>query len=196
MPPSAVGGGEPFPKRPRIGEAPPSMGQHGSAQPIKVTRAPTLPPVSAGNTTISNNDNNAAAGSSSFMEPSGDPMADAGLDTTATTTEEKKLLSEQDFVATLDKPEVTLQIRVPNDPTQMAWNFYGQLLSMTVDVMSVVKDVKSELSKTHLNGMPPNKILLKDPNGGFLSNTKTLAALNVGPTATFELQLKRRGGRN
>jgi hypothetical protein len=152
--------------------------------------------VSGGGGNANSNNDNVAGGSTSFMEPSGDPMADAGFDTTTAATEEKKLLSEQDFVATLDTPEVTVQIRVPNDPTQMAWNFYGQLVSMTVDVMSVVKDIKSELSTAHLNGMPPNKILLKDPNGGFLSNTKTLAALNVGPTATFELQLKRRGGRN
>jgi splicing factor 3A subunit 1 len=184
MPPKASGA-EPFPKRPRTGEPPP----------FKVTRAPPPPPISTGVTINIMSDNPSGA---SYTDPSGDPMSHAGLDPegASTSVEERKLLSEKDFVATLEKAEVTVQIRIPNDPTQMAWNFYGQMISITVNVMSAVKDVKAELSKNHLNGLPPNKILLKDPNGGYLSNTKTLAALNVGPTATLDLQMKRRGGRN
>jgi hypothetical protein len=37
--------------------------------------------------------------------------------------EEKTLLSEEDFKASLDSPNVTLQIKIPNDSTQMAWKF-------------------------------------------------------------------------
>ena len=105
------------------------------------------------------------------------------------------ILSEADFAASLSKPEVTLQIRIPNDPAQMAWNFYGQILSLSVNVMSKIKDVKADLSRLHLNGMPVNKIQLKDPSSGFLNNNQTLAALNIGPTATVELVPKTRGGR-
>jgi len=106
-----------------------------------------------------------------------------------------KLLSEAEFVASLTKPEVTLQIRIPNDPSQMAWNFYGQIISLQIDVTSTVKVVKEELSKQHLNGMPANKIQLKSDAIGFLKPSVTLAALNIGPTATLEMSLKTRGGR-
>jgi hypothetical protein len=106
------------------------------------------------------------------------------------------LLSEAEFAASLDKPTVTLQIRIPNDPSQMAWNFYGQIVSISVDVMSTVKDLKDEIARIHLNSMPANKIQLKHVGtGNFLSNPKTLASLNIGPTATLELATRTRGGR-
>jgi hypothetical protein len=121
-------------------------------------------------------------------------------DTAATATtepaEEKKLLPANEFIASLDEPVVELQVRVPNDQVQQNWNFFGQTLTLaSIDVTSKVKDVKDILSKSHLNGMPPNKIQLKDPNGGFLSNNSTLATLNIGPTAILELKTKQRGGR-
>jgi hypothetical protein len=143
------------------------------------------------------NADSAAATSAAGMQRSGDPMADAM--STANTMEgestESNLIPEAEFAASLSKPEVTLQIRVPNDPAQMAWNFYGQILSMSVNVMSKVKDVKAELSRLHLNSMPANKIQFKDPKTGFLKDSKTLASLNIGPTATVDLVPKTRGGR-
>ena len=141
------------------------------------------------------------------QQPTGDfemkqPPPTGMGDTEATSTGESsepsanKLLSEEEFAASLSRPEVTLQIRIPNDPSQMAWNFYGQILSMNVNVMSTVKAVKADLSKVHLNAMPPNKIQFKDPNSGvFLANNKSLASLNIGPTATLEMVPKTRGGR-
>ena len=126
-------------------------------------------------------------------------MADALANAAGTIdmeSEGAKLLSEDDFIATLPRAEVTLQIRVPNDPTQMAWNFYGQILSLTVNARSTIKHVKTDLAQKHLNGMPINKIQLKDPGAGFYNNNDaTLAALNIGPTATLELLAKTRGGR-
>ena len=126
-------------------------------------------------------------------------MADAMLLSSSNTeqvADGQQLLSEAEFAATLSKPEVTLQIRIPNDPTQMAWNFYGQIVSLTVNVMSTIKQVKSDLSRMHLNAMPVNKIQLKDPDAGFYNNNSaTLAALNIGPTATLEMLPKSRGGR-
>ena len=104
------------------------------------------------------------------------------------------LLPAAEFVKTLSKPEVTLQVRIPNDPAQMAWNFYGQIVSISVDVMLKVKAVKQELARVHLNGMPANKIQLKGLSG-FLKDNVTLAALNIGPTATLDMIPKTRGGR-
>jgi hypothetical protein len=120
-----------------------------------------------------------------------DPLPDGSILTDSTS----KVVPEDEFAASLNKPEVTLQIRIPNDPSQMAWNFYGQVLSIPVNVMAKVKVVKEELAQLHLNGMPANKIQLKEPNKGFLKDAMTLAAHNVGPTATLELTLKTRGGR-
>ena len=78
----------------------------------------------------------------------------------------------------------------------MAWNFYGQIVSLNVDVMYDVKTVKMEISKAHLNGIAPNKIQLKNPaTGVFLKDALTLAALNVGPGTTLELVPRARGGK-
>jgi hypothetical protein len=105
-------------------------------------------------------------------------------------------VSAADFAAQLEIPEVTLQIRVPNDPSQMAWNFYGQIVSVSIDVNSKVKAVKEEISRAHLNNLPANKIQLKNTaTKSFMKDSLTLAALNIGPTATLELSLRVRGGR-
>jgi len=62
--------------------------------------------------------------------------------------------------------------------------------------MSTVKDVKQELSQQHLNQMPINKVQLRlVTTGAFLKDAMTLAALNIGPTATLELKAKTRSGR-
>jgi hypothetical protein len=106
------------------------------------------------------------------------------------------VLSESDFAASLSSPEVVLQIRVPNDPTQMAWNFYGQIVSVTVDVMSKVKSIKQDVSHSHFNDMPANKMQFRSMTSGtFLKDNMTLAALNMGPEATLELVPRARGGR-
>jgi Ubiquitin family len=105
-------------------------------------------------------------------------------------------LPAEDFVASLGKTDVTFQIRVPNDPSQMAWNFYGQIVSLTTNVMSKVKEVKQELSTKHMNGIPANKIQLKSVvTGAFLKDAMSLAELNIGPSATLELVPRARGGK-
>merc|ERR1712161_14442 len=116
--------------------------------------------------------------------------------------EGKILLSATDFIATLEgePPRVELQVRLPNDPAHQDWNFMGQTVTLSqIDVTVTVKEVKKILSQSHLNGMPATKIQLKRGGGGgggvFLSNTATLAALNIGPTALLELKMKQRGGR-
>ena len=112
-----------------------------------------------------------------------------------TDSESAPLLPEAEFAASLSKPEVTLQIRIPNDRTQMAWNFYGQIVAQSANVMATIKTVKQELAQQHLNNMPANKIQLKNPStGAFLKDSSTLAALNLGPTASLELVPRARGG--
>lgn len=121
-----------------------------------------------------------------------------------TTTKPKQILSEQDFISTIlnGSKEISLQIRIPNDPSQMAWNFYGQMITLeNVVVMSKVKEIKMSLSKLHLNDMPANKIQFKDPTTGlFLKDNMTLASLNIGSVppssiTTLDMLPKIRGGR-
>ena len=105
-----------------------------------------------------------------------------------------KQVSAEDFVASLDSPTVTLEIAIPHDPGQMAWNFHGQHVSLRVDVRSTVKSIKEEL-RGHLNKIPTNKLQLKHVALGFLKDAATLAQLNLGPLANLEMVPKTRGGR-
>ena len=58
-----------------------------------------------------------------------------------------------------------------------------------------VKELKELLSTTYLNGMPAGKQQLKVAEIGFLKDTSTLAALNIGDGATVEVSAKSRGGK-
>eukprot|EP00536_Pseudo-nitzschia_multiseries_P006626 jgi/Psemu1/296307/fgenesh1_pm.144_\ len=192
------GGEPPASKRQRttvagVSASAPSQQQHKvTIAPQVVTRAPpvvTDAATTATATAAASRPTNDATTQPSSTDPS--PPAKE---------EEKILLSADEFIATLGggNPVVELQIRIPNDSSQQNWNFFGQTLTLTgVDVRSIVKDVKGILSKSHLNGMPPNKIQLKttDAAGKFLNNNTSLAALNIGPTAMLELKTKQRGGR-
>ena len=169
LPPTA----QPEPKRPKITQV--------------------LPP-SSGTGTTSGYSNFTANGPT--VDPFAAAAAGAGATATGAFSATPPTQSEADFLASLPRPEVTLQVRVPNDPAQMAWNFYGQIVSLSVHAMSTVKAVKQELSRQHLNQMPVNKVQLKlVTTGAFLKDAMTLAALNIGPTATLELKPKTRSGR-
>ena len=123
-------------------------------------------------------------------------VAAAGVPLSSSALDNQDLIPEAEFAASLPKPEMTLQIRVPNDPTQMAWNFYGQIVSVSTNVMTQIKQLKSELSSMHLNGLPSNKIQLKNPStGAFLKDNFTLAAHNISPSTTLELVPRARGGK-
>jgi hypothetical protein len=108
--------------------------------------------------------------------------------------EPQELMSESDFCASLDSPTVSLAIQIPEDPSNSAWNFNGQVVTLSVDVMSKVKAVKVEL-QSYLGKMPTNKMQLKHESTGFLKDGVTLAHQNIGPSAKLELILKTRGGR-
>jgi splicing factor 3A subunit 1 len=162
---------EPAAKRPKIVTYAPSV-----LQPPGVTAAPTTvaPPV--------------------VEDPFA--IAAAGVPLSTSILDNPDLIPEAEFAASLAKPEMTLQIRVPNDPTNLAWNFYGQIVSISTNVMTQIKVLKSELSATHLNGLPSNKIQLKNPaTGAFLKDNFTLAAHNISPSTTLELVPRARGGK-
>lgn len=104
------------------------------------------------------------------------------------------ILSEEDFVMSLQKRDVKLNIFLPRDTSNISWNLHGQTISIDVDVMSSVKAVKEYL-QTQLGGMPVSKIQLKSPGMGFLKDSLSLAYLNIGPESNLELVPKVRGGR-
>jgi len=106
---------------------------------------------------------------------------DPDMETTPTT------LSELDFRKLLPSPTVTLSIQVPPS-NNSGWNFNGQILSVSVDVMTTIKTVKGRLT-SELGGMPVNKMQLKSSALGFLKDGATLAFLNIGGGAGAMLEL-------
>lgn len=119
------------------------------------------------------------------------PVSDSNKDTEVLKTN----LSEADFVKSLPNRNVKLNISIPRDTSNTAWNLDGQTISLQVDVMSSVKAIKESL-QTHLGSMPINKIQLKSPDIGFLKDSLSLAYLNIGyPDASLEMVPKVRGGR-
>lgn len=104
------------------------------------------------------------------------------------------ILSEEEFAKSLSDPNIEISITVPNMPSS-TWNFNGQSISITVDVMTKIKAIKQQLL-TKLGGMPVNKMQLKSPSVGFLKDGLSLAHLNIGPNyEPLELVPKVRGGR-
>jgi len=87
-------------------------------------------------------------------------------------------LSEADFAKSLPSPTVTFSIQVPPS-NNSGWNFNGQSISVSVDVMPTIKAVKGWLA-SELGGMPVNKMQLKSAAQGFLKDGATLAFLNIG----------------
>mmetsp|Transcript_21967 Transcript_21967/g.54367 ORF Transcript_21967/g.54367 Transcript_21967/m.54367 type:complete len:693 (-) Transcript_21967:1084-3162(-) len=190
-PPSAETEQPPSKRQRTVPELPPPLLQQ--QQKHKVTIAPPL--VTQAAQSSSNNDGMAAEATPAITDPvqaamDPPPMAAPPL------AEEKKLLTADEFIATLgENPVVELQIRIPNDAASQNWNFFGQTVTLErVNPRSSVKEIKEILSKQHLNNMPVNKIQIKSTEK-FLSNSTSLAALNIGPTAVLELKSKQRGGR-
>lgn len=109
-------------------------------------------------------------------------------------TEVIQTLSASDFASSLPSPIVPLTITVPNDPSNSGWMFNGQTISITVDVMTKVKEIKQQL-QPKLGGMPVNKMQLKSATG-FIKDSLNLAHLNIGPNnGSLELVPKTRGGK-
>jgi splicing factor 3A subunit 1 len=103
------------------------------------------------------------------------------------------LVPAEEFAARFTSP-VNLYVTTPNDPSSAMWNLNGQTVSVSLTVTATVKDLKDRLAE-QLGGMPVNKQVLKTPLAGFLKDTQSLAALNIGEGALIELSVKTRGGK-
>jgi hypothetical protein len=103
-------------------------------------------------------------------------------------------MSESDFAKSLDDPNVTIRITIPNDRSNNSWNLNGQCITLTLNVMTKIKVIKEKL-QTQL-GMPINKMQLRNSTIGFLKDTTSLAYCNIGNmNPVIELVPKTRGGR-
>jgi splicing factor 3A subunit 1 len=106
------------------------------------------------------------------------------------------LIDEATFAASVGTADVLVQVRIPNDPSQLEWNYYGQVLPLNIPIMSTIKVIKNELSTGHLNQLPVSKMQLKNvKTGAFLKDSATLAALNIGPGSMLEMVPRARGGK-
>ena len=103
------------------------------------------------------------------------------------------LIPAVEFAAQYTGP-VTIQTITPIDTSVPAWGLGGQSVSVSLSVMSTVRQLKESLSSM-LGGMPVAKQQLKAITGGaFFKDTQTLAALNLGDGASIDLTVKTRGG--
>lgn len=196
-PPTAGTAVEPSAKRPKITYAPEVL----AAQHIQQQQQQYAGTTTGGSTTAPEGGAEAAP----LLNPPPPPTEEELLAAAATgalpistlsptTTGPQELIPEEEFAAS--HPVVTLQIRIPNDPAQMAWNFYGQIVTISAKALDSIKQIKATLSSKHLNDMPVNKIQLRDPSAGtFLKDAASLAAINLGPTATMEMVPRSRGGK-
>jgi splicing factor 3A subunit 1 len=103
------------------------------------------------------------------------------------------LLNEEEF-AKQHTGQVTITVRVPNEPDQAQWKLQGQSVSLQCDVRASMKMLKQQLSSA-LGGIPASKQQLKHPILGFMKDNFTLAHYNIADGASVELKLKQRGGR-
>jgi hypothetical protein len=131
-------------------------------------------------------------------------------------------MSEDDF-ASLHPGPIPLTITVPADSTAQgaSWGLQGQLLTISVPVRTLVKDLKDIIAnqlkanvslpstrccfivRSHLTDsyvqaselIPGNKMQLKDAKAGFLKDANSLAAHNINPGSMLELTVRSRGGK-
>lgn len=104
-------------------------------------------------------------------------------------------LSEADFAKSLPDPVVSISIIIPNDETYASWNFKGQNITVSVDVMTKIKGLKQKL-QSQLGDMPLNKMQLKSREMGYLKDASSLAMLNIGNhSPPLELVPKLRGSK-
>jgi hypothetical protein len=105
------------------------------------------------------------------------------------------LLNEADFAAS-NRGSIKIHIQLPVDDSNAAWKLDGQTITMDLPegVKTMCKDLKGMLSSNLLGGIPLGKFQLK-AKAGFMKDTQTLAAVNVGSGGILELSVKKRGGK-
>eukprot|EP00656_Telonema_subtile_P043013 TRINITY_DN4924_c0_g1_i3.p1 TRINITY_DN4924_c0_g1~~TRINITY_DN4924_c0_g1_i3.p1 ORF type:complete len:700 (+),score=145.02 TRINITY_DN4924_c0_g1_i3:189-2288(+) len=101
------------------------------------------------------------------------------------------LLSEGEF-ASYHPGESTIQVVIPMQQHE-TWTLNGQTVSISLSVMSTIKDFKDKLGDA-LGGMPARNQKIKH-RAAFLKDNLTLAHYNLGPGSTLELGVQQRGGR-
>jgi len=101
------------------------------------------------------------------------------------------LQSEEDWVAAHPGAQ-PLIVSVPAEPDSGSWKLEGQTITVSVEFGKTVRELKQQL-QGQLGDMPPNKMLLKSTDRGFLKDSFTLAHYNLRPGETLKLSAKRRG---
>lgn len=86
----------------------------------------------------------------------------------------------------------TITVTVPKDESS-AFNLQGQSIPLSLMATATIKEVK-ELLSAHLASLPAGKYQLKAATG-FLKDTQSLAACNLGPNSLLEISMKTRGGK-
>lgn len=101
------------------------------------------------------------------------------------------VIPADDFAFLYPDP-VTLSISLPSEP---AFNFLGQTVALRVMVTASAKDVKDALLAQLGSPLGSGKLQLKHAAQGFLKDTVSLAAANLGDGAQLEASIKSRGGK-
>ena len=186
LPPPATGVGPPSGGRPGGFSRPPPPSGGGMRLP-----PPRMPPRPPGMQSSQPFD---TIGNASARGGTGGPGYPSRPPPGPTAAEKRELVPADEFAASLNSPEVTLEIQIPNDPTQATWNFHGQTVSVQVNVKSTIKTVKEQL-RGQLNGIPVTKLQLKHNLLGFPKDASTLAELNLGPLVNLEMVPRKRSRR-
>jgi len=104
------------------------------------------------------------------------------------------MMSEEDFVQQFGQM-ASVQVQVPASGSQSnEYGMHGQILRLSIDVMSTVSDLKDMIS-SELSGLPPSKQKISLKGVGFLKDHLTLAKYNIRSGQMLLLGLKERGGR-
>ncbi|ETV66387.1 hypothetical protein H257_17171 [Aphanomyces astaci] len=102
------------------------------------------------------------------------------------------LLPEDEWAAQRPGP-VRLCVTVPYEPDNSQWKLAGQTLILDVDILTLVRDVKTRVYEA--TGMPVAKQQIKAPVVGFLKDSLTCAHYNFDDDVVMELSARQRGGR-
>ena len=103
------------------------------------------------------------------------------------------LIPEQQWIASNPGP-ITLQVKLPVDSSNPAWNLNGQVISVTIDIGATIKMVKQQIGSIQGN-MPESKQQLKHAKHGFLKDAQTLGYYNLSSGTELQLTVRSRGGR-
>lgn len=102
------------------------------------------------------------------------------------------LIPEHEFASRFSGP-ITVQVSVPTSSPNPTWNLAGQTLDISISVNATVKDLK-DIVGARVGDMPASKQQIKGKSG-FLKDTQSLAALNIGPGELLEMSARSRGGK-